>query len=99
MKTFRKAGRQGQITPQITGLDLKRLRETEALPPDTVVGLVHKVWFDLKLNLARHGHEGVRQLTKTSSEIRKDENGLQYVCLAYNKVTNSPQDPASASIA
>ncbi|MGH0119414.1 UNVERIFIED_CONTAM: hypothetical protein FKN15_022549 [Acipenser sinensis] len=40
----------------------------------------------------------VRQLTKTSFEIRKDENGLEYVCLAYNEDTNSPQDQASASI-
>ncbi|MGH0165620.1 UNVERIFIED_CONTAM: hypothetical protein FKN15_049249 [Acipenser sinensis] len=101
MKTFRKAGKDKarHPPPQITSLDLKCLRETEALSPDTAVGLVGKVWFDLQLNLARLGCEGVRQLTKTSFEVRKDENGLEYVCLAYNKDTNSPEDRASASMA
>ncbi|MGH0138193.1 UNVERIFIED_CONTAM: hypothetical protein FKN15_066744 [Acipenser sinensis] len=81
-------------------LDFKRLRESEALSPDTAVGLVRKVWFDLQLNLAQLGCEGVRQLTETSFEIRKDENTLEYVCLAYNEYTNSPDtDTASASMA
>ncbi|MGH0163575.1 UNVERIFIED_CONTAM: hypothetical protein FKN15_062534 [Acipenser sinensis] len=73
--------------------------ETEVLSPDTVVRLVRKVWCDHQLNLARLGREGVRQLTKTYFEIQKDENVLEYVCLTYNQLTNSLQDPASVSIA
>ncbi|MGH0145273.1 UNVERIFIED_CONTAM: hypothetical protein FKN15_032852 [Acipenser sinensis] len=76
-------------TPRITGLDLKCLQETDVLSPDTVVGLVRKIWFDRQLNLARLGRQGVRQLTKTYFEIQKDENVLEYMCLAYNEFTNS----------
>uniref|UniRef100_A0A8C9XGL7 ZMYM2-like/QRICH1 C-terminal domain-containing protein n=1 Tax=Sander lucioperca TaxID=283035 RepID=A0A8C9XGL7_SANLU len=90
VKTHRKNGQdKAKHHPHVTEADLKLLRESTALSPDTPLGLVSKVWFDLQLCLARRGTEGTRELTASSFAINVDDAGDEYVSLSFNPETKN----------
>ncbi|KAK0134447.1 hypothetical protein N1851_029942 [Merluccius polli] len=94
LKRYIKSGKDTSVHhPRITELDLQIIRCSSALSPDTPVGLVRKVWFDIQLCFARRGREGSRELTMTSFVIQRDEYGVEYVSLAHNPQTKNHKDP------
>ncbi|KAK0143489.1 hypothetical protein N1851_018401 [Merluccius polli] len=79
LRRYRKSGKDTSFHhPHITESDLQRIRCSSALSPDTPVGLVRKVWFDIQLCFARRGRERSRELTMTSFIIQRDEHGVEY---------------------
>ncbi|XP_076586564.1 uncharacterized protein LOC143320627 [Chaetodon auriga] len=97
LKRYRKSGKDTSFHhPRIPESDLEIIRCSSALSPDTPLGLVRKVWFDIQLCLARRGREGNRELTMTSFSIQRDEDGVEYVSLAHKpdaKNHKAPNDP------
>lgn len=88
LKRYRKSGKDTSLhNPRIPESDLEQIRSSPALSPDTPLGLVRKVWFDIQLCLARRGRAGSRELTMSSFIIQRDEDGVEYVSLAYNPQT------------
>ncbi|XP_041862003.1 uncharacterized protein LOC121652924 isoform X2 [Melanotaenia boesemani] len=94
LKRYRKSGKDTSFHhPRIPESDLEIIRCSPALSPETPLGLVRKVWFDIQLCLARRGREGNRELTMTSFNIQRDEAGVEYVSLAQNPDAKNHKDP------
>ena len=53
--------------------------------------LQHKVYFDIAYFLGRRGSEGLRDLTKDSFELKKTEDGKEYLQLTYHERTKKCQ--------
>lgn len=86
MKCLRKLSKNvSKHNPRISDRDLHVLKTSPAFSTDTARGLLAKVWFDLQFYFARRGQEGHRDLMPQSFRISKDEQGIEYVTLAFNE--------------
>ena len=63
--------------------DVRKIREY--VDVKTPRGLQDKVFFDVLLQFARRGQEGLRELRKDSFIIRRDSKGRKYATPAYNE--------------
>ena len=63
--------------------DMAKIRQNMNM--DTPKGLQDKVFIDIVLQFARHGREGLRELTKHSFVINRDAAGRLYATPAYNE--------------
>lgn len=59
----------------LTEADFLKTRQT--VSPNTLSGLVNKVWFDIQLHMEK-AKEGSHQLDPESFVICKEESGLKY---------------------
>ena len=92
-KRYRKSGKDTSLDhPCISESDLELIRNSIALSPNTPLGLVRKVWFDIQLYLARHGREGNWELSKASFILQRDEDGVEHVSLVHNPQAKSHKD-------
>ena len=93
IKQLRREGRDKTTHHQaLSESDLAKIKHSDALNPNTPVGLVNKVWFDVQLHMGRRAKEGNRQLKPESFAIRVDENGLKYATLTFNECTKNHKD-------
>ncbi|XP_069461461.1 uncharacterized protein [Ambystoma mexicanum] len=85
MKSLRKLGKDvSEHNPRISDMDLQILKSSPVLSINTARGLVSKVWFDVQFYFARRGQEGHRDLMPQSFKMNKDEQGIEYVTLAFS---------------
>lgn len=75
----------------VTAADVELLYSSGTLSNKSPQSLLYKVYFELSLHCARRGCEGLRDLRKDSFVVRKDENGREYVCLAYHELEKNHQ--------
>ncbi|KAK3096570.1 hypothetical protein FSP39_001389 [Pinctada imbricata] len=75
----------------ISEADLEILRNCGVFSTDCPKSLQRKVWFDITLNFARRGRENLRQLKFDCFNFAQDENGCEYVEMAYNESTKNHQ--------
>ena len=64
---------------------MQKLYNSGVLSNDNPVALQRKVYFETSLHFARRGREGIRQLKKSSFEIKTDDQGKRYVTINYNE--------------
>lgn len=72
----------------ISKADLEKLYEDYLIPGlnDTEV-LQHKIFKDLVYFMGRQAKEGLQQLQKSWFEIKKDDQGTEYVEIVVNETT------------
>lgn len=59
------------------------MKKIKDISVDNPEGLQHRVFVNVMLHFARRGNEGLRQLKKTSFEIKEDENGKKYAHICH----------------
>lgn len=92
LKTMRRAGMDKTTHKMaISDTDIKKMYASEAFDQSVPMCLIYKVYFELSLHFARRGREGLRELTKSSFIIHTDENGEEYVEMAYHEVEKKKQ--------
>jgi hypothetical protein len=71
--------------------DIEKMYSTGTLSKRNPVSLQRQIFFELSLQFARRGREGLRSLTKTSFDIKIDATGRKYICQNFNeKEKNHP---------
>lgn len=75
----------------ITEGDMKKLYESGVLNTDTPMGLLRKVYVEISLQFGRRGREGLRDFTKESFVFKLNDEGKEYVTLAYNELDKNHQ--------
>ena len=65
--------------------DLAKMYSTETLSNKNPQALQYKVFFEISLHFARRAKEGLRDLRKSSFEIKSDHDGTRYATIAYNE--------------
>ncbi|XP_076842064.1 uncharacterized protein LOC143486104 isoform X4 [Brachyhypopomus gauderio] len=94
LKKLRREGQDKSIHyPAISDEDFVKIKNSEALSPNTPAGLVNKVWFDVQWHLGRRPKEGNRQLKPESFVICKDNNGLRFATLTLNEASKNRKEP------
>jgi len=71
--------------------DMQKMYATQVLGSSTPLALQRKVFVELMLHFGRRGREGLRDLTKTSFNIKCDDNDVEYVTMAYNELDKNHQ--------
>ena len=75
----------------LTKADVEHLYSSGTLSDKNPQALLYKVYFELSLHCARRGCEGLRDLRRESFTLCTDENGHQYVTLAYHELEKNHQ--------
>ena len=92
MRDYRARGKDvSQHKAALTNADVERLYSSGTLSDKNPQILLYKVYFELSLHCARRGCEGLRDLRRESFILCRDENGHQYVTLAYHKLEKNHQ--------
>ena len=92
MRDYRARGKDvSQHKAALTNADVERLYSSGTLSDKNPQTLLYKVYFELSLHCARRGCEGLRDLRRESFILCRDENGHQYVTLAYHELEKNHQ--------
>ena len=94
LRDYRARGKNvSQHKAALTNADMELLYSSGTLSNKNPEALPYKVYFELSLHCARRGCEGLRDLDlrRESFTLRTDENGHQYVILAYHEFEKNHQ--------
>ncbi len=78
-------------TQAICKADWLKLHSSPAVLANTPQSLQNKVFINIMTHFGRRGREGLRDLKKSSFNIKKDSQGREYVECAYNEVSKNHQ--------
>lgn len=74
--------------------DMAKMYETKTLSNDTPLSLLRKVFVEISINFGRRGREGLRELTRESIIIKKDDKGQEYATMTFNELDKNHQNPS-----
>ena len=65
--------------------DIIKMYQSETLSNKSPKNLQYKVFFEISLHFARRAKEGLRELKKSSFDIKTDHKGTRFATIAYNE--------------
>ena len=92
LRDYRAPGKDvSQHKAALTNANVERLYSSGTLNDKNPQALLYKVYFELPLHCTRRGCEGLRDLRRESFILCTDENGHQYMTLAYHELKKNHQ--------
>ena len=87
---LKKLGKENsQHKPMLEDEDMEKLKSSDALSLSNPMSLLRNVWFHIVLYFCKQGHEGQRELQKSSFKLEIDASGRNYVTMAHNEVSKN----------
>lgn len=92
LRQLRESGQdKTQHKQPIAAGDMSKMYSSGVLSNENPLSLQRKVYVELSIHFGRRGREGLRELTKNSIIIKKDDLGREYATLAYNEIEKNHQ--------
>ena len=83
--------------PAISEIDLQKVKDKNSFNLNDPSELQQKVFFDLQYNFGRRGRENLRDFTKSTFLLDKDDSGREFLEPSFNELTKNHQQPTDPS--
>ena len=78
--------------PPICSEDIRKLYSSPVFKLNNPRSLQRKVFFEIMFYLCRRGQENIRELTKSSFAVKRDENGTEYIERDIDELTKNHRE-------